>query len=52
MEKKLSEYSIIELKAMAYDQLAQIEFCQNTLKVINEELIKRSNNPQSVPIPR
>jgi hypothetical protein len=32
----------IELKALAYDQLATIEMCQNNLKLINQELAERS----------
>lgn len=37
----------IELKALAYDQLATIEMCQNNLKLINQELTERS---KSVPV--
>lgn len=41
MDKQLSELNIIELKAIAYDQLAQIEMAQSNLRAINQELNKR-----------
>lgn len=47
MEKQLSDLTVIELKALAYDQLAQLELSQNNLKILNQELSKRLNsNPQ------
>ena len=42
MNKTIKELSETELKAVAYDNLAQIEQCQNNLKVINDELKNRS----------
>ena len=41
MEKKVEELSVVELKSVAYDQLAQIELAQNNLRAINQELAKR-----------
>ena len=43
MEKQLSDLTTVELKALAYDQMAQIEFAQNNLRAINQELSKRLN---------
>ncbi len=40
--KQITEYSEIELKAMAYDQMATIERAQANFKIINEELTKRT----------
>lgn len=41
MERKLEELSDIELKALAYDTLAQLQMFQQNLNVINTELAKR-----------
>ncbi len=47
--KTLSELTEIELKAAAYDNLAQMEQAQANLKVINEELGRRVKNiPQEI----
>jgi hypothetical protein len=43
MEKQLSDLTVVELKAIAYDQMAQIELAQNNLRVVNQELSRRSN---------
>lgn len=37
----LGELSIIELKALAYDQIVQLELHQNNLKAVNQELENR-----------
>jgi hypothetical protein len=37
----LESLSLIELKALAYDQIVMVERSQNNLKVINEEMLKR-----------
>lgn len=37
--RKLSD---IEIKALAYDELARLEMCQNNLKVLNQELHSRN----------
>ena len=43
--KQLNEYSITELKAIAYDQLTSIERSQQVLRTINEELNRRAQMP-------
>jgi hypothetical protein len=43
MDKQLSDLTVVELKALAYDQMAQLELCQNNLRVINQELSRRLN---------
>lgn len=40
-QKKVEDYSTIELKALVYDALATIEQNQTNIKIINEELKKR-----------
>lgn len=45
MEKPLSEFTVTELKAIAYDQMAQIELSQRNLQTINQELSKRMPPP-------
>lgn len=42
MEKQLSDMSVVELKAMVYDQLAQSEQCQKNMQVLNAEIAKKS----------
>lgn len=42
MERKIEELSDIELKALAYDTLAQLQLFQQNLNVINGELAKRA----------
>lgn len=57
MEIVLSNLSLIELKAHAYDEIQKIEVAQNTLKkiietsqnnlrLLNTEIVNRSNAPQ------
>jgi hypothetical protein len=41
MERQITDLTVTELKAVAYDQMAQIELAQNNLRAINEELRKR-----------
>jgi len=48
MDRQLSEFQTVELKALAYDQLAQIEVAQNNLRAINQELSRRLQS-SSVP---
>lgn len=56
MEIVLSQLSLIELKAHAYDEIQKIEVAQNTLKkiieasqnnlkMLNAEIINRTNTP-------
>jgi hypothetical protein len=40
-QKQVSDLTVTELKAVAYDQMAQIELAQTNLRAINEELRKR-----------
>jgi hypothetical protein len=43
--KELKDFSEVELKAASYDQLANIERCQENIKAINQELTRRSQAP-------
>jgi len=38
MNKKFEEYTVTELKALAYDELAKLEATQNNLKIINSRI--------------
>lgn len=40
-KKKLEDLSIMEIKALVYDQLASIEQSQQNIKLLNEELRRR-----------
>jgi hypothetical protein len=40
--KKVADYTLTELKAMAYDELSKIESAQSNLRMINGEIQKRS----------
>jgi outer membrane protein TolC len=52
MDKTLTDLTVVELKALAYDQMAQLELAQNNLRIINQELNRRINSvPQSGPPP-
>lgn len=48
MDKQLSEMTLIELKALAYDQIQNIEIAQNNLRFINEEIQKRNQSQEEV----
>lgn len=37
----ITKLTTTELKAAGYDNLAQIEKCQNDIRLINQELLKR-----------
>jgi len=43
----LTTLSLIELKALGYDTISQLEQLTNNLRVINTELSKRLNNESS-----
>ena len=45
MQKTIKDFSVTELKAMAFDQIVSIEQSQNNLKVINQELVSRQEKP-------
>jgi len=42
MTKTIKEFSVEELKALAWDTLVSIEQGQNNLKLINQELADRA----------
>ena len=42
-QKTLKELSVVELKAVAYDNIRSIERLQNGVQAINEELTLRAN---------
>lgn len=42
MEKTLESLTEIELKARAYDTIAQLQLLQQNLQAINAELVKRA----------
>ncbi len=48
MEKQISEFTLVELKSMAYDQISQLEICKNNLNVLNQEIARRLS-PQTSP---
>lgn len=41
MEKKITDFSVVELKSLAYDELTKIELCQNNLRLLNQEITNR-----------
>lgn len=40
----LSQLSDVQLKALAYDELAKVELAQSNLRVLNQELNNRAKN--------
>lgn len=46
MEKKLSDLTVVELKSLAYDQLAIIENTQANLRALNQEIANRAQAEQ------
>lgn len=51
MQKQLKDFTDVELKSIAYDNLAQTEQCQLNIKAINQELASRSQTKQEPIIP-
>jgi hypothetical protein len=47
----ISQVNTIELKALAYDQMAQIEMAQANLRTINQELARRAQQQAGGPVP-
>lgn len=41
----ITKLSVVELKAMAFDEILKSEQASNNLKVLNQELVKR-NQPE------
>lgn len=46
MEKKLSDLTVVELKSLAYDELARIEQSQSNLRILNQEIGNRVQQAQ------
>lgn len=42
--KELEKYSIIELKALAYDEISKLEISKQNLFILNEEIKSREEN--------
>ena len=47
MEKKLSDLTVVELKSLAYDELAKLESAQQNLRILNQEIGKRVQEQQA-----
>jgi hypothetical protein len=46
MERKLSDLTIVELKSLAYDELARLESAQSNLRILNQEIANRVQQAQ------
>ena len=46
MEKKLSDLTVVELKSLAYDELARVEQAQSNLRILNQEIGNRVQQSQ------
>ena len=46
MEKKLSDLTVIELKSLAYDELARVDQSQANLRILNQEISNRIQQSQ------
>jgi hypothetical protein len=46
MEKKLSDLTVVELKSLAYDELARLEAAQSNLRILNQEIANRVQQAQ------
>lgn len=46
MEKKLSDLTVVELKSLAYDELARLEAAQSNLRILNQEIGNRAQQSQ------
>ena len=46
MENQLSKFSVTELKALVYDELAKSEQAQANIRILNQELRNRLQPPQ------
>jgi len=44
MEKQISEYTVTELKALAYDEMSRMDVCQSNIRFLNQELQRRLNH--------
>lgn len=51
MQPNLDLMSVTELKALAFDQLVQIEQCQVNIKTLNQKIADKSKaKPQEKPL--
>ena len=41
MQKQISDFTVVELKSLAYDELAKIELAQNNIRLLNQEITNR-----------
>ena len=41
MQKTISDLTVLELKGLAYDELTRIEFAQNNIRALNQEINNR-----------
>jgi len=48
----ISEMSMDQLKAMAYDNFVTMEQCQANIRALNAEIVKRSQKPEVVEVKR
>ena len=46
MEKKLSDRTVVELKSLAYEELARVEQAQSDLRILNQEIGNRIQQAQ------
>ena len=46
MEKKLSDLTVVELKSLAYDELARVDQSQANLRILNQEISNRIQQSQ------
>jgi len=44
--KKIEEYSINELKVIAYDELVKLEMAQNNIAILNKRIAELSKTPE------
>lgn len=44
-QKTIKDLTATELKAIAYDEIVKLEQAQNNIKIINAELVARSQPP-------
>ena len=47
MENQLSKFSVTEIKALVYDELAKAEQAQANIRILNQELRTRLQPPVS-----
>ena len=45
MEKKIDELTVVEIKALLYDQIVLMEQTKNNINILQKELSDRANKP-------